>query len=162
MNIPTLHTERLTLRAFGMEDYPAFAAFHSGPASGAPPLPPREIWRHFCAHLGHWPLRGFGWWAIEAQGTPVGFAGIHEPPSHPEPELGWVLFEEGRGKGYATEAATAARDWWYARGETRIASNIDRDNAPSIAVARRMGATTDGASLAHNPSCTAWLHEAPV
>ena len=162
--IPTLTTGRLTLRAFSFEDFASFAAFYAGPASRdvGGPLAPREAWRHFCAHLGHWPLRGYGWWIVDDGEGAAGFAGIHFPPSHPEAELGWALFERARGRGYATEAASVARDWWYGRGERRLTSNIDRANAASIAVARRMGAVTDGAPLAHNPACSAWLHEAPA
>ncbi len=162
-SIPTLKTERLILRALQFDDFGPYADFSASDASVfvSGPMDMRSAWRHFTSLIGHWPVRGYGWWAVDDGSGIVGTCGIHYPPSHLEPELGWVLFLQARGKGFATEAAKAARDWWYARGETRLSSNIAFDNSPSIAVARRLGATTDGVPLAHNRDCSAWLHPGP-
>ncbi|MEM7490580.1 MAG: GNAT family N-acetyltransferase [Pseudomonadota bacterium] len=161
--IPTLSTKHLTLRAARVEDFDAYADFLGSDAAAMVdgPMTRREAWRRFIGLPGHWALRGYGWWILDDGAGPVGTCGIHFPPTHPEPELGWMLFPAAQGKGFATEAAHAARNWWYGRGETRLASNIHFDNAPSIAVARRLGCTTDGTPLAHYPVGSAWIHPGP-
>ena len=59
-------------------------------------------------------------------------------------EVGWGIAKEFRGKGYAVEAARASIDWLFATFEIdEIIHCIDRDNAPSQAVARRLGAVKD-------------------
>jgi RimJ/RimL family protein N-acetyltransferase len=60
-------------------------------------------------------------------------------------EIGWTLAREGWGKGYATEAATAAIDWAFANlGWTRIIHCIAPTNTASQAVAKRLGSTPHG------------------
>jgi RimJ/RimL family protein N-acetyltransferase len=57
-----------------------------------------------------------------------------------EVELGWLLAREHWGRGYATEAALALRDWAFAeRGLTRLISLIEHDNVRSSRVAERLG-----------------------
>ena len=57
-----------------------------------------------------------------------------------ETELGWKLGNEHWGRGYATEAAAACRDWGL--GElrlTRIISLIALENVASVRVAEKIG-----------------------
>ena len=57
-----------------------------------------------------------------------------------ETELGWGLAREHWGRGYATEAALALRDWGIAeRGLTRLISLIRPENKRSIRVAEKIG-----------------------
>ncbi len=57
-----------------------------------------------------------------------------------EAELGWGLAREHWGRGYATEAARALRDWAFGeRGLTRLISLIQPENLPSIRVAEKLG-----------------------
>ena len=57
-----------------------------------------------------------------------------------EIEVGWTLLRDAWGSGYATEAATAARDWALRDlGIPSLISLIHPDNARSQAVARRLG-----------------------
>ena len=66
------------------------------------------------------------------------------PPGWPGFEVGWGIASDFRGKGYAVEAARAAIDWSFATFEIdRIVHCIDRENAASQAVARRLGARKD-------------------
>ena len=61
--------------------------------------------------------------------------------SHAQPELGWALMQEYCGRGYATEAAAAIRDWaWECRHVARLVSLIAPDNVRSQRVAERLGA----------------------
>jgi RimJ/RimL family protein N-acetyltransferase len=54
------------------------------------------------------------------------------------PELTWAIAYEQWGKGYATEAAAAVRDWFSRSG---VISLIAPDNVRSQRVAERLGAT---------------------
>jgi RimJ/RimL family protein N-acetyltransferase len=149
MTPPTLHTDRLTLRAPGQQDFPAYAAFLQSPRSHVigGPLDGTDAWRSLAALVGHWTLRGFGRWAVtRREGGPcIGIVGLHYPESWPEPELGWWLFDGAEGKGYALEAARAARDFAYQTlGWRTLISLIVATNARSIALAHRLGALFEG------------------
>jgi RimJ/RimL family protein N-acetyltransferase len=98
----------------------------------------------------HWAEYGFGLWAatIAATDRTIGFVGVAHPLwftdlAH-EVEIGWRLHPDAWGHGYATEAGraalAAARD---ELGLTRIIAVIDPGNAPSLAVAARLGMTLE-------------------
>ena len=152
---PILTTERLTLRPQRRSDFDLLAALYTtdrsrfvgGRRSRA------EVWRDFMNSAGHWPILGMGGWAIDitATGQCIGEVAICQPPEYPETEIGWVLFDGFEGKGFAFEAATAARDW--ARntlGATSLVSYIDPDNSPSIKLAQRLGGVRDETAATPN------------
>ena len=57
-----------------------------------------------------------------------------------ETELGWGLAREHWGRGYATEAALALRDWAFGeRGVTRLISLVQHGNERSARVAEKLG-----------------------
>ena len=61
--------------------------------------------------------------------------------SYGQPELGWALVRAHWGRGYATEAATAIRDWAFEfLAVDRLVSLIAPDNVRSQRVAERLGA----------------------
>ena len=66
MEIPTLETERLILRAFSEDDADAYAAMVAHPdvsqfiSTGGKPMDQLEAWRHMAIATGHWLLKGFG------------------------------------------------------------------------------------------------------
>lgn len=56
-------------------------------------------------------------------------------------ELGYTFAREHWGQGYATEAATAVRDYAFEQlGYERLSSLVIKENTPSIRVAQKMGA----------------------
>ena len=70
--------------------------------------------------------------------TPSTWAGAG---SHAQPELGWALSRAYWGRGYATEAAAAIRDWAFERPNIdRLVSLISPANVRSQRVAERLGA----------------------
>jgi RimJ/RimL family protein N-acetyltransferase len=144
--IPVLETDRLILRGPEPADFEPIAAFFADAErawgfGGAIDRP--EAWRWFASLIGHWALRGYGFWVIadKATGAALGITGLWMPEGWPEPELGWVVFEGAEGRGIAFEAAMAARAYAYeALGLPALSSNIFPGNIRSVALAERMGA----------------------
>ena len=103
-----------------------------------------QAWNGMASSLGQWELRGTGQWALEEKTTGVfiGRAGSHHPERDDWPgiEIGWTLHPDHWGKGFATEAGAAARDWVFANHDVdAIYSCILEDNVASQSVARRLG-----------------------
>ena len=143
---PVLETERLILRAPCEADFAAEAEFFTSDASHfvGGPKRPDETWRSIAGMIGHWVMRGYGFWALEekATGNYVGRTGLWFPDGWPEREIGWSLMPGHTGKGYATEAGRAARAYAYdVLGWPTAISLIDPNNKASEAVATRLGAT---------------------
>ncbi|GAA6159773.1 GNAT family N-acetyltransferase [Ruegeria sp. HU-ET01832] len=167
-HIPRLETERLILRALSESDFDAEAEFFASDASKFLGGPKRsdETWRLMAQLLGHWVLRGYGFWGVEEKdsGRYVGHVGLWFPHSWPEPEIGWTLMNDATGKGYATEAALAARSHAYeVLGWETAVSMIDPENTASKAVADRLGAKFD--YTYDHPAFGAmqvWRHPAPA
>jgi len=150
-SIPVLETERLTLRAHTMGDFQAYAAFCASDRSRymGGPFAVTKAWNWFCNDTAQWALLDMGGLLIDRRdtGETIGQVSLCHGPIFPEPELGWFLFDGHEGHGFAVEAATALRGWAYGkRGLTTLVSYIDIENARSIAVAERLGATRDPAA----------------
>jgi RimJ/RimL family protein N-acetyltransferase len=147
--IPVLATERLTLRAPGLRDFEATAAFLASERAAmiGGPLDRLGAWRALAGSLGHWELRGYGMWAVEetATGDFLGQVGMFNPEGWIAQEIGWWLAApEHEGKGFACEAALAARRYAYhVAGWREAFSVIHPDNLRSIRLAERLGATLD-------------------
>ena len=145
MEIPTLETERLVLRAFRESDTDAYAEMLADPEVMrflGNPMSRAEAWRIMAMVLGHWHLRGHGFWAVEEKsgGELVGRVGCWRPEGWPGLEVGWTLRRASWGRGYATEAARAAARYAFtALDQTRVLSLIAPDNVASIRVAERLG-----------------------
>ena len=146
--IPRLETQRLILREFRAGDFEDYAAFLADPDVAryiAPaPMTRDESWRSLAALIGHWHLRGYGRWAVEAKsdGAFMGMVGMINPEGWPGLEIGWTLGKAHWGKGYASEAAAAAlRYAFLTQPVPRLISCIDPENVPSQAVAQRIGET---------------------
>ncbi len=147
MNGPVIETERLILRPPQVEDFEPWAACMADEATmvflgGVQPR--STAWRGFCTMAGAWSLYGVAMFSVieRSSGRWIGRLGPWKPDSWPGTEVGWGLAREGWGKGYATEGATASIDWAFdTLGWSDVIHCIDPDNAPSQAVARRLGST---------------------
>lgn len=143
---PRLETDRMILRLPQESDFDAVARFMASPRShfvGGPSDERFVMWRAFLAVLGHWALRGYGFFTLEHKKTQaiVGRVGVVFHEMWPEPELGWHLFDGFEGQGYAYEAAVTVRDWAARdRGLGPLISLIAPENTRSIALAERLGA----------------------
>ncbi|MBN9676803.1 GNAT family N-acetyltransferase [Salipiger bermudensis] len=146
-NAPRLETKRLILRGPEAADAEPMIAFllDRERADGFGGYDHRgDAWRWFALNIGHWQLRGYGYFTIEMKETrtPAGISGIWNPEGWPEPEIGWVVFEGFEGRGIAREAAERVRRYAYEDlGLTTLTSNIVPGNTRSVALAERMGAT---------------------
>lgn len=161
--IPSLTTERLTLRPPTMADYPAYAVFLASDRSTCMggPFDTFAAWGLFCHDIAQWHLFGHGALMIElrASGQCVGQVGINHGPLFPEKELGWLLYDGHESQGYAFEAAQALRDWAFAvRGLPTLVSYCDGGNVRSIAVAKRLGAVRDRAAPKQDPEDVVFRH----
>lgn len=167
VEIPSLTTERLTLRAPRPGDFPALREFYASPRSAfvGGPKTAEDAWRMLATELGHWHLRGFGRWAVEEteSGRFVGLVGPWYPEGWPEPEIGWDLMAGFEGRGYATEAARAALSWAFdARGWETAVSLISPENVASKGVAQRLGARHERmVEIAPLGTLELWRHPRP-
>ena len=150
--IPTLQTERLTLRAHRHEDLDAYAALWVDPAvtryTSGRPFSREEAWIRILRYGGHWGFLGYGFWVIEerASGRLVGETGFHDlkrgltPSIEGTPEAGWMLAPDLHGQGYAREAVTAIHAWGDRHFDTgSTVCIIHPDNAASLRVAEACG-----------------------
>jgi RimJ/RimL family protein N-acetyltransferase len=156
--IPTLHTDRLTLRPYARDDFDAYAAFMGSDRAVhmGGPIDADKAWTWFTNDIATWPLYGFGSLAIEHDGAFAGGAGLVYPPHFPEPECGWFLLDGFTGQGFAQEAARAMLAHTFATTNLPcIVSYISESNAPSIRVAEALGGTPD--PLAKAPEATGTL-----
>jgi ribosomal-protein-alanine N-acetyltransferase len=103
--------------------------------------------------------QGWGLWAVEAPGATdfVGFVGLdapgYETPFTPCVEVGWRLARAHWGRGYATEAASAALEHGFtAVGLEEIVSFTAPVNRRSRAVMERLGMTRDPADDFDHPN----------
>lgn len=154
--IPTLETPRLRLRPPVIADFLDYAAFLASDRAVhmGGPYNERAAWGVFGHDIACWHLFGHGALMIErkADGVCVGQVGINAGPLFPERELGWLLYAGCEGQGYATEAATALRDWAFGTLKLdTLVSYVDRTNAASAAVARRLGGAEDPAARRDDP-----------
>src|SRR6185295_20283378 len=147
---PRLDTPRLTLRPPEAQDFDAWAAFMADPASAeflGGTQPRSAAWRGFMTMAGSWSLRGFAMFSVieRSTGRWIGRVGPWCPEGWPGTEVGWGIVQEFWGRGYATEAATAAIDWAVETlGWTDIIHVIEPRNARSQAVARKLGSRNRG------------------
>lgn len=146
---PTLTTERLILRPPAHEDFDGFAemALEEETMRFIGGVAARDAaWRGMAALTGSWALLGYGMFSVLKRDTGewIGRLGPWRPGGKqggwPGDEVGWGVKKSAMGQGYAAEGATAAMDWAFqSLGWDHVIHCIDKDNAPSIALAQRLG-----------------------
>jgi ribosomal-protein-alanine N-acetyltransferase len=148
VGIPILETERLIIRELTLFDESWFIPLLQHPEvmhfSPKGPLLAGKA-RHILKQvLRSYELRCYGLMGCFVKGTsvPIGFCGVflRELEGVLYPELGYRLFPEFWGKGYATEAARELMDDAFERLQLpQIFSFIDPLNIRSIRVAENIG-----------------------
>lgn len=144
--LPTLETDRLTLRAPVAADVQAYRAFYAvsdmtvGTYRGG--RSDSEIVRIHAADMHHWHHKGFGIWLLRRKGETdvLGGAGVVQEDDWNTDELTWWLMPEARGHGYATEASRAIIAYTYdTLGWARVQTFMRDENTRSHKLAQRLG-----------------------
>ena len=156
MQIPTIETTHLTLRAWQPEDAERWHTLLQEDdilryfPNPKPPLRAKadEYIRH---HLEHWEKFGCGHWAVvtRADGQVVGWNGLEFLPELRVTEVAYLLSRSVWGRGYATEAARAAVKFGFEKAELdQIIGLVHPDNIGSMRVLEKCGMTfTDRLAL---------------
>lgn len=142
-----LITERLELRRWRQDDVDEWASFiadHEFSKYTGGPLDAATAWRQIAIFIGHRELRGWTSSAVVERGSGrlIGRGGLWQPGGWPGLEVVWFLDRSVWGKGFATELGQAVRDQAFEKfGVRHLISLIHPDNAASIRVAEKIGAT---------------------
>jgi RimJ/RimL family protein N-acetyltransferase len=157
-----LVTERLVLRSWLPTDVEPVTALSADPEVMRffpRPSTREEIARLIDRQRANLGAGRPGLYAVERRDDErvLGFVGLAVPsfeaPFTPCVEVGWRLARDAWGRGYATEAATAALDHGFsALGLDGVVSFTAVANEPSRAVMRRLGMRHDPADDFDHPS----------
>jgi RimJ/RimL family protein N-acetyltransferase len=144
-------TRRLLLREFTMDDLETLVAMHSDPEvcrfiGGV--RSPEQSRHNLEQWIAAYQRDGVSKWAVVVRDTgeligrcgftPENFEGTTDW------ELGWTFARAFWGKGYATEAAAAAMDYWFrVLQKPHVISLIRPGNVASVRVAERLGMKYD-------------------
>jgi RimJ/RimL family protein N-acetyltransferase len=151
-----IETERLILRRPDPDrDFDAWAEAMADPDTvrylGTEPMNRAQAWRSLALALGHWAIRGFGFFSLEHKesGAWIGRVGPWHPEGWVGREVGWTIHPAHLNRGYATEAGQASIDYAFATlGWAQVIHVIMEGNEASMAVARKLGSelieTLDG------------------
>jgi ribosomal-protein-alanine N-acetyltransferase len=156
--VTELRTERLVLRPWREDDREPFAALNADPVvmEHFPATMTREASDAFVDfNMATIAERGWGLWAVEANGEFIGFVGLNEPRFRSGVEIGWRLRRTAWGHGYATEAALAVLDYAFDElGLDEVISFTTVENRRSRRVMERIGMTHDPADDFDHPNVT--------
>lgn len=143
----SLETARLIIRPWQSEDRPAFADVMADPAvsryvHGGVPFTNEEIEEYFDRQARQLAEHDVCMGAVieKASGTVIGIAGVQPLGTTGDLEIGWIFASRTWGRGYATEAGSAAMAHVLETlGRPRVVAIIDPGNEPSKRVALRLG-----------------------
>jgi RimJ/RimL family protein N-acetyltransferase len=176
-----IRTERLLLRRPRLDDVDGVLEHFSDPVAmefiGEPTSDRAAALAAIERWLARWDADGFGFLAVERRddGCFLGRVGIlvwdtrtwqastlAEAGAAGQVELGWSFSRAHWGRGYATEAARAARAWAFEEARiTSLISLIHPDNVRSIRVAEKLGARPTSTVRAHGKPAVVWRHPRP-
>ena len=142
-------TERLFLRHFHILDAEAMQRVFGDPevmrfGDGAQTKEWVDAWLRTCLER-YYRTWGFGPYAVVEKHSQdlIGYCGLFYFPDingQPEVEIGYRLVRSAWGRGYATESASAIRNYAFTTlGIKRLIAIIDPSNAASIRVAEKIG-----------------------
>jgi RimJ/RimL family protein N-acetyltransferase len=167
---PELETERLRFRMLRDSDFPTYETWCANidvmRYTSGRVLERIEAWRNMAYLIGHWSLRGYGYYAAEEKetGRLIGRIGYTNSAGWPGFELGWMIDPAYQGLGYATEGASFLLRYAFETLEQpHVVSLIHADNTPSRRVAGKLGESVEREEtvlgmtcLVHGISREAW------
>ena len=144
-----IETERLILRKIDPErDFDEWAYSMADENTvrylGTEPMSRAQAWRSMAAAIGHWTIRGYGFFSLEHKQTGewLGRVGPWYPEGWPAPEVGWTISPKHLRNGYAMEAAEASINFAFnTLGWSQVIHVILQGNEPSMALARKLGSS---------------------
>ena len=154
MSGPLLETERLQLRWMTLDDTPMMFAVWNDPAfmqfvgdRGIRTLDEAEVSMqqgplHLYSEYGYGPFRVIG----REDGADMGVCGLYRRDGLDEPDIGFALLPDYRGKGFGYEASVAVLD--HARDVLklpRVTAIVSPSNDASIALLEKLGMCYDKA-----------------
>lgn len=151
-------TTRLTLRTLSLADAPVLEPILGDPEvmrfSMTGPLEARGIELLLSRVAESYAQFGFGHWAVirRADDRLIGICGLSMQTIDDlrQVEIGYRLARDAWGRGYATEAALAVRDYGFDQiGLDRLIAIIDPANAASQRVATKLGMLHESDALYH-------------
>jgi RimJ/RimL family protein N-acetyltransferase len=145
--IAVFETERLRLREFRADDLDQLAPMVADEEQMqfyAAPRTRDEARAWIDRNLSFYETHGFGVWLIESRATSefLGYCGIRplELAGAEVTEIGWHVKKTAWNRGYATEAAGAARDLAFDRfARTRLVALVPPEHTASRRVAEKIG-----------------------
>ena len=143
-----LATRRCIVREFAMSDLDALVRLYSGEGitDYVAPLFPyeeeKEYERKYIQNV--YDIYGVGMWLVieKGSGKLIGRCGVEVREGGWE--LGYVIASDYQRRGFATEVTTAILDYAKARGGKDFYCRINPKNAPSVALARKLGFAPTG------------------
>lgn len=144
-----IESTRLILRRMARSDHAAFDTLLGDEevmeSSDSGPLDSEQVRLWLKDHIeGYEKNKGIEVFAVVIKSTSevIGYCGLTQfhIDDAPETEVGYRLVRKVWGKGYATEAASAVRDYAFSElGVARLVAVIEPTNERSIGVAKKLG-----------------------
>ncbi|WP_060916281.1 GNAT family N-acetyltransferase [Microbacterium oleivorans] len=153
-----LQTTRLVLRDMSETDLPNLREILTDPVAMAAyegPFDDSESRAWLDRNLQRYDEDGFGLWAVELRDAPgrmIGQCGITRQRLEDDDilEVGYLFHRAHWHRGFATEAATASRDWAFRQLDAAtIWAKVRDTNVASMNVAIRLGMTVRRRFLTH-------------
>ena len=142
-----LETNRLFLREYNLQDFPALYKILSNPITMQhypKPYDEKGTHRWISWSIDNYEKHGFGWWALirKDTGELIGDCGVTMQPIDGQllPEIGYHIHHPHWRQGYGKEAAKAVRDWAFENTDYQtLYSYMTADNVASYATAASIG-----------------------
>jgi [ribosomal protein S5]-alanine N-acetyltransferase len=159
-----LRTERLLLRDFAEDDWPAVLAYHRDPRylrfyphDDVTEQDARAFVQRFLDWQAEHPRRRFQL-AVTLDGEVIGNAGVRRTePGSRVADLGYEIDPAHCGRGYATEAARAVLDWGFEHLDLhRVGAHCVAENTSSARVLRKLGMQEEGRLREHEQFRGRW------
>lgn len=145
------YSNRIYLRETSVDDAEMFYNLNSNPDvikyTGDDAFESIEATKDFLSKYDHFRKYGMGRWAIVTKKNDqvLGWCGLKYHPKEDFVDLGFRLFQDQWGKGYATEASKLSLDYGFQElGLERVVGRADLRNGASIRVLKKMGMTEIG------------------
>ena len=147
MKIPVIETEHTRLRPFCEADIDALFQitnqkdifkYFPNPA----PWTREKTGKFIASQLTHWEQHSFGWWGVDSleQSELIGWNGLQYLPDTNEIEVGYLISESFRGRGWTTEGTIASLKFGFeVIGLESIIAIVHPENIPSQHVALKSG-----------------------